>query len=103
LISVFHRLREIAMKQTNGDISGLQCVVYSWLTLVVGMLVIAIWQPDISMAFRDPTAVFLALFGIHVVRILKSQQKTIMKLEDKLLRLTTPSPFAHVLPMTNDE
>jgi hypothetical protein len=49
------------------------------------------------------TAGAFAGFGINVTRLFRCQQRQIEVLEEKLLRVSVPSPFAHATPMTNDQ
>jgi hypothetical protein len=109
----------ITMKENNNGVTGFQAVAYLWLSTVVIFLALASWHSTwrselANVSFLSylslQTPMFLAVFGICLVGILKAQNNRInaqnmriSDLEEKLLRLTTPSPFAHASRMTNDE
>jgi hypothetical protein len=103
------------MKESNNGVTDFQWLAYAWFTMFLLMMLVAIWHSVLAnvdfLSFLSVQAsMFLAVFGIRLVGIPKAQNKRINAqnmrisgLEEELLRLTTPSPFAHVLPMTNDE
>ena len=103
------------MKESNNGLTGFQWVAYTWLAMFLFSMLLAIWHSELANVnflshLSLQTSAFLAVFGIHLVGILKTQNKRINAqnkringLEEELLRLTTPSPFAHASPITSDE